>query len=151
MAKKCPTYAGSQNGGFANPHKPKIRFCEPYFRGLGIRRYAGSQIFPCILHGDGCGTPMYFVWRRLARVPKIPMYFAWSGWRHKVWKRPSPGKSGQDSQALRGDPRARSVQVHGDSLPLAQAVGIPHAVGAARRRSWMLVPCLVRGTGAGDG
>ena len=34
MAKKCPTYAGSQNGGFANPHKPKIRFCEPYFRGL---------------------------------------------------------------------------------------------------------------------
>ena len=104
MAKKCPTYAGSQNGGFANPHKPKIRFCEPYFRGLGIRRYAGSQIFPCILHGDGCGTPMYFVWRRLARVPKIPMYFAWSGWRHKVWKRPSPGKSGQDSQALRGRP-----------------------------------------------
>ena len=42
MAKKCPTYAGSQNGGFANPHKPKIRFCEPYFRGL-VRRKAKKK------------------------------------------------------------------------------------------------------------
>ena len=29
MAKKCPTYAGSQKGVVANPHKPKTRFCEP--------------------------------------------------------------------------------------------------------------------------
>ena len=43
MAKKCPTYAGSQNGGFANPHKPKIRFCEPYFRGLAAFTPSGSD------------------------------------------------------------------------------------------------------------
>ena len=71
-------------------------------QGVYRRRYAGSQIFPCILYEDGCGAPMYFVWRRLARVPKIPMYFAWSGWRHKVWKRPSPGKSGQDHRRIEG-------------------------------------------------
>jgi len=29
MAKKCPTYGGSQTGGVGNPHKPKTRFWEP--------------------------------------------------------------------------------------------------------------------------